>query len=459
MLFMSNTFTFGSRVRILAHSSLDNALIRELWSGFTFTASEADIVSHDDPSVIIGSPEPQALDGHSCVTSVTAEGIYIAAKDSASLTDGFLSILSAIKPICLENGREELSLQTGLRYIDRPIERKAVHICVFPETSMFFLRRMVRLAGFLRYSHIVLEFWGTYRFKCLPELAWRERSFTADALKPIIDDAAALGVEIIPEFNHLGHASSSRSIYGKHTVLDQNPRLATLFSEDGWAWDLTNPSVRPLLKKVRAELSGLCGRGGFFHLGCDECYSYEGSPEKMSLAAGFIADICYETLSEGRRPIIWGDMLLTKERMRYSKDEPYECNCKSEAVAHELMSRLPKQTVIADWQYNIKSGVWRSTEYFMQNGFDTFVCPWEGRENLGSAVKTVKELKPFGLMETTWHHLPKMVRALLYLNYALEGDAPSDPLLCTETATLMRKLLPATNYEEAGWARTQLEFI
>ena len=100
-------------------------------------------------------------------------------------------------------------------------------------------------------------------------------------------------------------------------------------------------------------------------------------------------------------------------------------------------------------------------EYFMANGFDTFVCPWESSKNVASAIETVEKLGAFGLMETTWHHLPKMISELLHVNKLLHNssDNSTNAVLKTETAALLRKLAPANNYEESGWARSQLEFI
>ena len=66
-------------------------------------------------------------------------------------------------------------------------------------------------------------------------------------IAPLIDEGKAMGMEFIPMFNHLGHASQSRSISGKHTVLDQNPKLETLFEPDGWTWCLSNPDTLKLL--------------------------------------------------------------------------------------------------------------------------------------------------------------------------------------------------------------------
>ena len=70
----------------------------------------------------------------------------------------------------------------------------------------------------------------------------------------LIELANDFGMEVVPMTNHLGHASQARGGMGKHAVLDQNPRLATLFEPDGWTWCLSNPRVHTLLRRFREEL-------------------------------------------------------------------------------------------------------------------------------------------------------------------------------------------------------------
>ena len=109
-----------------------------------------------------------------------------------------------------------------------------------------------------------------YQYDALPEMAWRGRSYSKQQIRPLIELANSFGVEVIPMTNHLGHASQSRGWAGKHTVLDQNPRLSTLFEPDGWTWCLSNPDTYGLLGDMRAELIEFCGPGKYFHLGFDE---------------------------------------------------------------------------------------------------------------------------------------------------------------------------------------------
>ncbi len=182
-------------------------------------------------------------------------------------------MLQLIRYENLRPGEESLFLP-GVSIQDHPaIGFRCLHLCVFPDTTLDFLHKCVRLAGLLKFSHIIMEFWGMLRLSCMAELSWPS-AYTKEQIRPILDDARSMGMEPIPMFNHLGHAAGSRSLYGRHVVLDQNPRLATLFEPDGWTWCLSNPETLELLRAVRKELMDFFGPGSWFHIGCDEAYSY-----------------------------------------------------------------------------------------------------------------------------------------------------------------------------------------
>jgi hypothetical protein len=131
-----------------------------------------------------------------------------------------------------------------------------IHICVFPENDLYFIKKLIRLSALCQYTHIVIEFWGMLQYDCLKELAW-PHAFTKAQAQELIDECRELGIEPIPMFNMFGHATGSRECYGKHVVLDQNPTLQYLFTPDGWGWDITSEEVFALLKQVRQELYDL----------------------------------------------------------------------------------------------------------------------------------------------------------------------------------------------------------
>lgn len=153
-----------------------------------------------------------------------------------------------------------------------------IHICVFPENDLYFIKKLIRLAVLCQYTHIVIEFWGMLRYDRLKELAW-PHAFTKAEAGELIRECRELGMEPVPMFNHLGHATGSRLCYGKHVVLDQNAKLEHLFTPDGWAWNIGSSEVAELLRGIRIELYELFGPGEYCHIGCDEAYYISRCPQ------------------------------------------------------------------------------------------------------------------------------------------------------------------------------------
>ena len=250
------------------------------------------------------------------------KGTFIA-ENEKDLIYGFMTLLDRFKAI---DHDENLAIEVECCQIkEKPlIGNRMGHFCIFPETELWELQRFVRFCAALKYTHVVLEFWGMLKLDCMSELSW-SHGYTKEQIKPIIKEANDLGLEIIPMFNHWGHASGSRVMHGKHVVLDQNPMLQTYFSEDGWCWDIKKPKVRKLLSQIRAELTEICGNGRYFHIGCDEAYNFELTKENMDFICDYINDISDEMTSLGRRIIAWGDMLLYRHPY-YNSNNKYACN-------------------------------------------------------------------------------------------------------------------------------------
>src|SRR5690554_1152800 len=160
-----------------------------------------------------------------------------------------MSFVQMLEPHDLAKGQESFAVPQ-VSIIDWPaIPFRGLHLCIFPETKMLLLKKVIHLAGLLKYSHVVLEFWGSLQLDAMKELAW-PGSLTKTQANELLDVAKRAGVEVIPMFNVWGHAAGSRCSYGRHVVLDQNPMLATLFEPDGWTWCLTNKSTQSLLKDI-----------------------------------------------------------------------------------------------------------------------------------------------------------------------------------------------------------------
>jgi hypothetical protein len=433
-----NTFT-----KIKLPKGKGAAVICELLENYTGGAKwELEDVL-DANEIIIGEPIKAEICDGEYVLNINSDGVYIKGVDYPSLMRGFMAFLAKIKcsakdgfyaEKCTEQGKPEIGF-------------RAAHLCIFPETKFEFFKKCVRTCAFVKYTHIVFEFWGMIKYDVMKELSW-PFAYTKDEVREIVDEANALGVEVIPMFNHLGHAAGCREINGKHVVLNQNPKYEYMFESYGWVWDFSNPEVYDLLKEVRRELIDVCGEGKYFHIGCDEAYMYGHNPDRAKMMVGYVNKIADELKELGRRPIIWHDMFLSHE------DCPgYVANASKE-VSDIVLAKLDKSFIVADWQYDRHKETWKTSPKFSKDGFDVVCCPWHTMENVQEAVATIKENNLYGIIHTTWHTLYTGYRELVYagiLSWGKQyGFGDAFRFYCAE---ISRKVLFTGGvYEDAGWS-------
>lgn len=462
-------FTFTKRLQAAADPLLLAPTIAQLWQGFCGTAGELILEPGAANTFLTAGMEAPAVPGDKeYVIRVTEAGIALAGRDSACTARALLVLMQRIEYVSLEQGKEAFRIACCQLESAYCIQNRMIHFCVFPETSPVFLKKAIRLAGVMQYTHVVLEFWGMLRYDCLKELAW-PNAFGKDFARELGAEIEAMGMEVIPMMNHLGHASACRVSGGKHVVLDQNPRLANLFAPDGWSWNTDDPQAARLLKQVRRELYEVFPNCRYFHLGCDEVYSYEKGDEDQQKMRNFLRGLIEEVKAEGKRPIIWGDMLLNAEacgvdgrRQRPRPPQPYFCGCDTPENAEKLIAAIPKDTVIADWHYDVLEGPIRTSIYLKEKGFDVLGAPWFKNENCQAHVDTARDYQTMGIMVTTWHTLaermPHIVAdALMCGAYQSPWSGPEASKVRTETAALLRKVcFVEGDYAEAGWTDSQI---
>ena len=434
--------------------------LSDLLSGYTAGRVTAEFVVSQklfNAAVVADS----AFDGEICGKTendyefyCTGENIKFYFSDRLGFVHAFTSFLQLIR---IEGTPDELFFRVPCYEIkDKPdLSFRAVHLCVFVQTSLDFLKKAISLCGIMKCSHVVLEFWGTYRYECCPSLAWKE-AYTKEQIRPIIEFANALGLEVIPMLNHLGHASQARICSGKHSALDNDLALAPLFEEDGWSWCTSNPETKKLLALCRKELIELCGEGKYFHIGCDEAYTF-GSCDKCSkksrneLMKEHLVNITEDLKKYGRRPIMWADMLLN----RADFDEKYEIYGKEE---YKIRPELPRDIIMADWQYSITEE-FETSKVFSNDGFDVVTCPWRTRNNVSAAVDTAKNNGLFGVLGTTWHTLAEMQWLIPYISDGMWGN--TEPLTDQEYTLYfsynVRRCVPSGGeYKKAGFLEKEL---
>ena len=266
----------------------------------------------------------------------------------------------------------------------------------------------LRLAAYHKFNYAVIESWGVFPFRSHPEFAWKKEKKPIEEFIALRDAADECGIKIIPQFNIFGHASMSRDVSCKHAILDENPELAPLFEPAGWSFCLSSPATRRVVTDLVLELYDFYRRPAFFHLGCDEAYDFQtcadcAAQDSIALAGGYILYFHDLFAALGTRTIIWHDMLFDRKDPRWK-----DCVVVGDERTATLVDILPKDLILADWQYSPApkgnpDHEWPTSLYLQEKGFDVAVCPWMDTQGMLDLCKMAVRRNLFGMIETTWH--------------------------------------------------------
>ena len=453
-------FIFSSTVCASANPCMGKDIIKELWYNYSCQCSTLEVKEADGFVFAVGNASLPELCGMEYAINIEKDGIAVCAADEKSLIQAYMTLLDMFKPIDRDNDGLEIKLECAQIRERALIDNRMIHFCVFPETELWELKRFLRACAALKYSHVIIEFWGTLRFDCMPELGWKN-AFTKDEVRPILNEARELGLEIIPMLNHWGHAAFSRGMQGKHVVLDQNISLVTYFSENGWRWAIQKEKVKKLLRAARNELIELCGEGKYFHIGCDEADGFTHSKEDMDFICDFLNEVARELNESGRRAIAWGDMLIHNHDS-YNKDNSYICHAPSKEKEAYMLEHLDKSIIIADWQYGAKKAPVETSLALKNAGFDVLICPWDDSvKNIEACINTAKSAPLFGFIHTTWHTLSRGMWLVPYLAIGSYEDLAARPMDTPSYAAyvLRRVFNCGGDYAKAGWSKKQIDDV
>jgi len=150
-----------------------------------------------------------------------------------------------------------------------------------------------------------------------------------------------------------------------------------------------------------------------------------GADQKARLYARHFAPLARRVLEAGRRPAVWGDMLLEHPKA---------------AVA------IPRETLVFDWQYFNDPET--TSRRLMAHGFEVVCCPtlqtynaaWmhleQSEKNVRDHIRTANELGAYGVCVTTWENdlfgsyetlLPAIHACGKLLSTEAEAETPTAP--------------------------------
>ena len=295
---------------------------------------------------------------------------------------------------------------------------RGIHLCYFPETTFYEFVRAIRLAAYYKMNYVVVEFWGTYKFKDYPQFGSEQDYLTDKQIDEMRAAAKEAGITIIPQFNMLGHAYGAREITGKHAILYRYKNLQNHFEPEAWSWCISNPDTKKMLVDMMVDLHERFDRPPFFHIGFDESYEFgtcalcRKTGTQAELIKKHLTMLHSEMKKRNVRLIMWHDMLLDKEDPRW--DGYIVCGRQAQKLTN-LYKELPKDIVIADWQYRYPKyklskdqsvqPQWPTMKFFKANGFDSIACPWIEARGTDALGKAAKEHKLLGMLGTTWGQL------------------------------------------------------
>jgi len=408
------------------------------------------------PKLRPGSPSGAPLEKEAYRLEVKPDGIVLRSGGLAGVRHALSTLRQLAEP---ERGVEKHAhyLLAPCRIEDAPaLPFRGVHLCFFPETEVFEIEKNLRLAAQYKFNHVVLECWGIFPWKSHPDFSWADRRVSRSDLARLVRLAGELGLTLIPQFNLLGHASASRAMAGKHAILDFKPSLQSLFEPDGWSWCLTNGRTRGILTDLVVELHEFFGRPPYFHIGFDEadnlgtcaaCRKRESKAlvkEHLLYFHGLLA-------SRGAKTILWHDMLVQNDDPRW-KGGYTACGLPEQGLS-ELHRELPKDLILADWQYDYpsKDGAepsWPTTRFFKEQGFPLLVCPWDNAKGIRSLGELARKEGLFGLLATTWHHQHDEELCRIY-HHAAKASWEKEP--DWSTSHLVQRLMFAHHQRLTGW--------
>ncbi len=222
-----------------------------------------------------------------------------------------------------------------------------------------------------------------------PEFAPPAGGISIEEWKEIAGYARRHFVELVPNFQSLGHAEK---------VLE-NPKYRHL-GESSTMYSPVRPETVLFMKDIYDEMCPAFS-SGFFHVNCDETFDLgKGESKKLADSIGlagvyarYVDQLAVILRGHRKRMMIWGDIAL-----KYP----------------EILDMLPSDAVIMSWEYGDHTSYSKWIDPFVTKGFDYFVCtgvlnsnrmfPDYGQAlpNIRDFVREGAEKGALGVLNTVW---------------------------------------------------------
>jgi hypothetical protein len=277
------------------------------------------------------------------------------------------------------------------------------------------------------YNAVCLYLEHRYAYPSAPWAA-ADGCLTPEAVKKLTAVYKPRGLRVIPFLNVLGHMEGFiRSEGGRRLSEGQTSHQEQICPSKKENVEFATRLVLDAMDAFDDEWVHLGGDETWQLGSCEQCKPRADKIGKAGIYGEHFAPLCKLVLEKGRRPAIWGDMLLQHP---------------------EAMDMLPKETVIFDWHY--EEGPTPTSRKFRDKGFDVVCSPslkmfdanWSAmdlsRKNIDDHASAVDGLGALGVCVTTWEpNYFAIFRSYLPLIYSagrhLRHGAPWNEALLAES--------------------------
>lgn len=278
---------------------------------------------------------------------------------------------------------------------------RALHIVtrdVAPED----VRARVRLAAGAGYNVLILTLADGVKFSSFPASLSTE-AWSADALRGIVADARALGLDVVPEVKFLTH----QELFLKAARADLMFNRVT-----------SKPGHEQVQAIQRAHLDEVIRviQPRAVHIGHDEVAGFSKASRKKWLESDeptLPAELFEESVkwlhkeltTRGIEVWMWGDMLVAPDEF----PGMYERHLHGlpPGYGKPLRDRLPKDIVICDWHYFDEQAEFPTVSVLRKEGFLVLGATWKRTETTRNFAAYAAAHGAQGMIATTWFHVQR----------------------------------------------------
>ncbi len=288
---------------------------------------------------------------------------------------------------------------------------RALHVIDYTsDESLEQLAEQLPALAKLGINCLFLEVNYGFEYQSHPELRAGERVITKAGAARFAEACRANGIELVPQFQCLGHqswAKNTHPLLTKYPELDLTPGA---FPENEGIycreWDPMNPRVNEIVFALMDELAGAFDAKAF-HVGMDEVFLLKDKHAKSTKdrdPAEVFAQVVNELHGHlvgkrGLTMLLWADRLINGDQWSMGEWEA------SKVGTAPAVDKIPKDIILCPWHYEPREA-YESLPMFMEKGFRVLPASWNNVEASNALIHYAREHQRDGRLMghifTTW---------------------------------------------------------